>query len=196
MSILTSKLPTSLIIGGEHYEINTDFRVGIQFENLLNDKELTDEEILNKAIELYYPIIPQDLEEAISQMLWFYRCGKEIEEPKGQSKQAKDIYSFEYDADSIYSGFLDQYGIDLQEVECLHWWKFKALFAALKEDTDISKKMSIRAMDLNSLSKEQREYYSKMKKIYAIPRDKDEVNSQSRLDEILMNGGTLSELEE
>lgn len=196
MSILTSKLPTSLIIGGEHYEINTDFRVGINFENMLNDKTLTDEEILNKAIELYFPIIPGDLEEAIKEMLWFYRCGKEIEESKGQSKQAKEIYSFEYDADSIYSGFLDQYGIDLQEIDYLHWFKFKALFGALKEDTDISKKMSIRAMDLNSLSKEQKEYYTKMKKIYAIPRDEDEVKAQSRLDEILMNGGTLSELEE
>lgn len=194
MSILTSKLPTSLIIGGQHYGVNTDFRISIQFEELLNDKTLSDEEILNRAIELYYPIIPQDLEEAIKEMLWFYRCGKDIEESKGQISKAKDIYSFEHDADSIYSGFLDQYGIDLQEVDFLHWWKFKALFAALKEDTDISKKMSIRAMDLNSLSKEQREYYSKMKKIYAIPRDKDE--TQSKLDEILMNGGTLSELEE
>lgn len=194
MSILTSKLPTSLIIGGQNYKINTDFRIGIQFENILNDKTLSDEEILNKAIELYYPIVPQDLEEAIKQMLWFYRCGKEIEEQKGQSKQAKEIYSFEYDADSIYSGFLDQYRIDLQEVDYLHWWKFKALFGTLKEDTDISKKMSIRAMDLNSLSKEQKEYYIKMKKIYAIPRDEDEVKAQSRLDEILMNGGTLSEL--
>ena len=43
----------------------------------------------------------------------------------------------EFDNDLIYSAFKDQYSIDLQEIEYLHWWKFKAMFDALKDDNKI-----------------------------------------------------------
>ncbi|WP_242840658.1 Gp15 family bacteriophage protein [Clostridium hydrogeniformans] len=42
---------------------------------------------------------------------------------------------------------LDQYGADLQNVEYLHWWKFKAL----KEDNEIFKIMGYRYMDLGKI---------------------------------------------
>lgn len=191
MSILTKKLPTSLIIGGETYTINTDFRTSIEFEELLNNKTLEDEEIWNKALNLYYPIIPQDLEEAISQMLWFYRCGKELKETKeDETSNKEEIYSFEYDGDSICSAFKEQYNSDLTS-EYLHWWQFKAYFNSLNENTDIRKKMSIRSMDINKLPLEQREQYKKLKKAYEIPHNEDEEEIDD-LDLALMNGGDLT----
>ena len=39
-----------------------------------------------------------------------------------------------YDDDYIYSAFLSQYNIDLQDIKHLHWWKFKAMFKSLNED--------------------------------------------------------------
>lgn len=196
-NILVNKLPQYVEIGGAEVKINTDFRISIQFENLLKDTKLNDEEIFNKALSLYYPVLPpeEDINEAVQKMLWFYRCGKEYKEEKKAKKAQKEIYSFEYDADKIYSAFLDQYRVDLQECE-LHWWKFKAMFNSLKEDNEISKIMSIRAMDTSKLSKEQKEHYNKLKKIYAIPRSEEEIKHNKNLAEILKRGGDLSELKE
>ena len=80
------------------------------------------------------------------------------------------IYSFEHDAEYIYAAFLDQYGIDLQDIEHLHWWKFRALFKGLKEDTLISKIMGYRSIEItNNMSDSEKKYYRKMKQIYALP---------------------------
>jgi len=191
MSILTKQLPTSLIIGGKAYAINTDHRTSIEFEELLNNKTLEDKEIWDRALNLYYPIIPQDLSEAIQQMLWFYRCGKELKQTKENETSNKDeIYSFEYDGDSICSAFKEQYSIDLTN-EPLHWWRFKAYFNSLNENTDIRKKMSIRATDINKLPIEQREQYKKLKKAYEIPKDEEE-EEIDELDLALMNGEVLT----
>ena len=190
MSILTQKLPQVVIIEGLEVRIKTDFRTSIQFEQILKNKSLSDEEIWNQALNLYYPIIPENINEAINQMLWFYRCGKELKQNESEEKQHQEVYSFEHDADSIYNAFRSQYNVNLKEEEDLHWWEFKAMFNGFKEDTDIAKKMSIRAMDTNKLPLEQREYYKKLKKLYEIPRDEEE-EEIDELDLVLMNGGDL-----
>lgn len=214
MNLLTTKLPSKVRIGKYNYEINTDFRISIQFENLINDKYLQQEEIINRAIKLYYPItnmnitndskqeliiyynnFVENFNQAIDRMLWFHRCGKEKTTGKEESKiSVNEIYSYEYDSDLIYSAFLDQYRLDLQEQDKLHWWKFKALFNALREDNEIYKRMSVRAMDLNKLKGEEREHYKKLKKIYELPLQKEEQEINDRLNEILANGGSLNDL--
>ncbi|WP_404988097.1 bacteriophage Gp15 family protein [Clostridium culturomicium] len=197
MNILIDIVPTSVDIGGEDYEINSDFRTSILFELLMQDEGLSDEEKIIQALELYYPVIPQNLNEAVEQMLWFYRCDKEVREFKGKGtgKSSSQIYSFEYDDDYIYSAYLDQYGIDLQDIEYLHWWKFKAMFKALKEDNMIVKIMGYRSMDISKIKdKEQKEYYTKMKKLYEIPKSKNEVEKINDIEEALLNGGDLSKV--
>jgi hypothetical protein len=198
MNILIDLLPKSVEIGGAEYEINFDFRTSILFEMMMQDYQLSDKEKILKSLELYYPIIPEDIDkninEAIDKALWFYRGGKDI---KNQSSQAGDgkskkIYSFEYDDEYIYSAFLDQYNMDLQDVEDLHWWKFKAMFKALREDNEIVKIMGYRAMTIdNKMSKEQKEYYRKMKKLYEIPKSKNETEKINALEEALMGNGDL-----
>ena len=197
MNILIDIVPTSVDIEGEDYEINSDFRTSILFELLMQDEGLSDEEKIIQALELYYPVIPQNLNEAVEQMLWFYRCDKEVRESKGKGtgKSSSQIYSFEYDDDYIYSAYLDQYGIDLQDIEYLHWWKFKAMFKALKEDNMIVKIMGYRSMDISKIKdKEQKEYYSKMKKLYEIPKSKNEVEKINDIEEALLSGGDLSKV--
>ncbi len=193
MSLLLNKLPQFVNIGGTDFKINSDFRISICFEQLMQDITKDDNEIFSEALRMYYPeidIIP-DTQEAVNQMLWFYRCGKELKETK---KKSDEIYSFEHDSDYIYSAFLDQYKTDLQEIKYLHWWKFKAMFTSLKEDNEISKIMSIRATDASKLSKEQKEHYRKLKKIYALPRPKKEVEVNNAFEQALLNGGDISKL--
>lgn len=196
MNILIDIVPTSVTIEGAEYEINSNFRTSILFEMLMQDDEVDNEEKIVKAIELYYPLLPTNIDEAIDKILWFYRCGKEVTISKGVGKgKSEQIYNFDYDDEYIYSAFLDQYNIDLQDVEYLHWWKFKAMFKALKEDNEIVKIMGYRALDLKTIAdKKQKQFYSKVKKLYEIPKSKTEIEKINAIEEALLIGEDVVKL--
>lgn len=196
MNILIDPMPISIRIKDRNYKINSDFRVSILFEMLMQDDELTEQDKIVRALNLYYPIIPKDIDEAIKKIIYFYKCGKDEEDCKGnKSRKVEEIYSFDYDDEYIYSAFLSQYAIDLQDIEYLHWWKFKALFKSLKEDNMIVKIMGYRSTDIASIKdKNQKAYYKRMKKIYEIPHSKKEKEKINAIEEVLMNGGSLNNL--
>lgn len=194
MNILVDLLPIKIKVEDTEYPINTDFRSSILFELLMQDTEIENDKKTELALDLYYPTIPQNIDKAIEQLLWFYRCGKEIQEAKGYSNKSKDlIYSFDFDDMYIYSAFLDQYHIDLQDIEYLHWWKFKAMFYALKDDSTISKIMGYRSVEItNDMSNEQKKFYRQMKEIYKIPVSKSEDQRLNAIEYALLNGGNLT----
>ena len=197
MNILVDLLPIAVEIDNKNYEINSDFRTSILFELLMQDKSIGEEDKIFMALQLYYPVIPENINEAIEQMLWFYRCGKDITKSKGngKGKSVTQIYSFEYDDDYIYAAFIDQYNLDLQDIEYLHWWKFKAMFKALKEDNEIVKIMGYRSMDISKIKdKEQKAYYNKMRKLYEIPISKDEREKLDEITEALLIGKNINNL--
>ena len=165
----------------------------------MQDVEIEDEEKTIQALQLYYKKCPKNIDEAINKMLWFYSCGKEntLKADSKTGSSSEKIYDFDYDDEYIYSAFLDQYGIDLNEIEYLHWWKFKAMFKALKEDNEIVKIMGYRSIDLSKVDdKKQKEFYKKMKKTYEIPIaiSKDEKEKIDKINEILRNGGDISKV--
>lgn len=202
MSLLTSRMPKSIAIDNMEFHLNTNFRNSIVFEDLILNEDISKEEVQEKAISLYYnqPIIDRFKNAALQGIMWFYSCGRPIEETEGRkeqysSKKGSDIYSFKYDDEYIYSAFLDQYNIDLQDIDYLHWWKFKAMFKSLKSDNKIVEIMGYRNMDLNSIKDtDQKAFYKKMQDIYKLPEiiNKDELEKQRKLEEALLNGGDLS----
>lgn len=196
-NILLDILPETVDIDGIEYRINSDFRISILFELLMQDDELGKRQKLVQGLQLYYPEIPHNVTMAVDKMIWFYRCGKETGNGGhgSGSGRAKQIYSFEYDDDYIYAAFLEQYGIDLQDIEELHWWKFRALFRGLSEDTEFVKIMGYRSVKINSkMSKEQREFYKKMQSIHALPITDAERKADELLTEALLNGGDITGL--
>ena len=197
MSILIDIVPQTVLIDKKEYEINSDFRTSILFELLMQDKSIEDENKIFMSLRLYYPVIPENINEAVDKMTWFYRCGKDIRSSKSKSKgkSVTQIYNFEYDDDYIFSAFIDQYNIDLQDIEYLHWWKFKAMFKGLKEDNLIVKIIGYRSMDLSKIKdKEQKAFYKKMQKLYEIPIPKDEDEKINEINKILLNGGDISKV--
>ena len=200
MNILIDLLPEKVEIEDIEYDINSDFRTSMLFELMMSDNELTNKQQVEQTLMLYYPKLPEDIDEAMEQLLWFYRCGKDIIRSKGNGNSAKgkstQIYDFDFDDDYIYSAFLDQYGIDLQDAD-LHWWKFKALFKSLKEDNEIVKIMGYRSTDLTKIKdKEQKNHYKKMKDLYKIQSNisKSETEKLESIEKALLNGGDLSKL--
>ena len=205
----------SVDIGSETYKIDADFRTIMNVEGIIFGKEVTDgqkmfaEEMMKEidieekdaianakyydALKLFYEDnIPDDLEEAMEKMLWFYSCGKEDEQTKAKTK--KKVISFEYDFDYINAGFMQDYKIDLFEVDFLHWWKFMSLFSALHDDCKICEIIGYRGAELKNFDKEQRKRIREMQKIYALPDDisKEEKKRQDEITQILLNGGDLS----
>lgn len=197
MNLILDGLPEVVEIAGTSVKIDTSFRTGIIFEEMLSDPELPDEDKLLTMLELYYPGIVFDettIREAIEKIFWFYRCGSEPRQTTGGDEGGETVFSYEYDADYIYAGFMSAYRIDLAK-ETLHWWQFRALFRSLPEDTQIMKIIGYRSMKISpKLSKEQKEHYKRMKRMYALPERYEQTKAESDLTEILMNGGDPSAL--
>ena len=114
--------------------------------------------------------------------------------PQSKTKTKKKVISFEYDFDYINAGFMQDYKIDLFEVDFLHWWKFMSLFSALHDDCKICEIIGYRGAELKNFDKEQRKRIREMQKIYALPDDisKEEKKRQDEITQILLNGGDLS----
>ena len=169
-NLLINKLPQHTDSG---MRIRTDFRESIKFELLMQDRTIEDERKVKMILNLYYYRTEQikDVKKALEEIVWFYKGGDKKENTnRTKNDNKKQIYSYEFDAEYIYSAFMQQYKIDLNSIKYLHWWKFKALFTNLSEDVLFSKIMKYRAIELSSIKdKEMKKFYKKMKRIYALP---------------------------
>ena len=94
---------------------------------------------------------------------------------KSQSEGGDRLFSLKYDAEYIYSSFLQAYGIDLIDAQnSLHWKKFNALLNGLPSDTKFAEVLKIRSYKpQKGDSKQYKESMRKLKKEYALPKDFD-----------------------
>lgn len=178
-NILIDLLPTSVEVGGRSFDINTDFRTGILLEQLFADREYSQQDKLSMAITLYFGNqLVDDLRDAIDQIQWFYSVGKEkfaateneVSDRRSKIRKPERVLDYDIDAPLIYSSFLTQYGLDLQDVESLHWWKFHAMLHGLKDDLPLSRIMLYRGIDLNTIKDTKlRKQYASLKAKYKLP---------------------------
>ena len=102
------------------------------------------------------------------------------------------IMDYEVDAEAIYAGFRQQYGIDLLRAN-LHWYEFRALLSGLSEYTVAAK---IRQIAPDDVDKKHRAAFIRVRDALAItPRvSKAEQLLQEELDRRLANGEDPSEI--
>lgn len=195
MNMLTDSVPDSLNIAGTDYIINTDFRVWLKFETFLSEDSDDAENVLLKIKNLIFrdKNPPAELDEDTTErILWFYRCGKE---PRSNtSGSGKEIFSYDYDDGYIVAAFWEQYRIDLSKAN-LHWWIFHSLMMSLSDSTEFVKIMSYRAIEISpKMSAEQRNFYTKMKKQYKLPINKEVEKQFSDIENALLNGEDIDNL--
>ena len=172
-NILLDNLPKVTPSG---LKIRTDFRESIKFELLMQDNKIIESDKLKLALNLYYDEIV-DVKKALEDMIWFYKgnvATKQIEISKSNHKNdktnKKQIYSYEFDDKYIFSAFMEQYRIDLNNIRYMHWWKFKTLLEGLNENIQFVKIMGYRAIELSKIKdKEERKKYKELQSIYALP---------------------------
>jgi hypothetical protein len=112
------------------YKINTDFRIAIKCENVVNDTTITDEE---RAMAIIYLLFGEkglksnDKLALLDKAKNYLSCGKEIKQSNIATKPDMD---FEEDMDYIEASFMSDYHIDLSNTK-MHWWKFNKLINGL-----------------------------------------------------------------
>lgn len=178
MNILLDKLPEAVEIDGVRYRIRTDWRVWARFELVMLDGAISPEAKAAELLAACYIDLPPSLDKAFAAMLDFY-AGADGKKAGRDEGKGRPVYSFDYDAQAITAAFWAQYGIDITTTD-MHWWKFKALFGALGEDTQLVKTMQYRSVDLSKIKdKEQRAHYRKLKRLYALPDNRSEEEKEA-----------------
>lgn len=170
MNVLCDQFPEYVNVHGRRYEIETDFREWIRFLNLICDEQVPWQTRAGLMLRWYRRDIPEDLEAAIyalGEFLSAWKLYENLHEEDQRDNEGvnhnKPAFSFEEDAGCIYSAFMECYGIDLETVEYMHWWKFRTLFDWLPENTEIKQRIYYRTLDLKTIKdKEER---SRVKRI-------------------------------
>lgn len=200
MSVLTVPFPTWLQIDGVNCPIHSDFRTVLRCYEILGDKKELSRDEMVEVLSMFYVRQRCYTEEHIDKMFWFFSCGREKEKKVFPRKIAginnKQSFDFVEDAELIYAGFMQQYGIDLQTEE-MHWWKFMILLENLGSDTKLQRVMEYRTIDTKNkdLSKREREFYSAMQRYFALERKISEMPDRvKRIEEALLKGEDISGL--
>lgn len=177
MNLFYETFPDMINIHGKDVPIVTDFREYIRLLYMLKCDEISD---LQKWIilgEYFLAEVPVD-EEAISAMTAFVMMepldppNSEEEEDGEQQSPQKNLFSYEIDYPFILSGFLRDYGIDLETVEYLHWWKFRMLFDGLSEDTEIKQRIMYRGINLSDIKdQDERKRISRIQRRIQLPME-------------------------
>lgn len=191
MLSLTDTPLSAIKFDGETYQIN------LAFDNVIKYLELVEDDSENKeleALKLFFgnqeiPLDPDFIESS------FKLINEAITKSAYQGNSSKDwsmniapqhIYSYEQDADAIYSSFMMQYHIDLlKERGKMHWCVFRALFDGLGEDTPIQRIIELRQKNLIDVPDEQRGKVMQLQQYYALklkkPKTEEDVFNSSSL---------------
>lgn len=183
MSILTEKLPDYIEVNNKKYPINSDFRHWIKVTGIVfgNDSEF--KKLANVFCEVFSELPDAPAGEILSAVMSFYSPPQKINATEN-NKAGKRQYDFDYDAELIYSAFLQQYGIDLSCVK-MHWWQFKALFDGLNDSTQFIKVVGYRSIKLSDIKdKEQKKYYRKMKQLYKLPDTRTQEEKEQAMNDM------------
>lgn len=170
--LLTDALPT--VWHGRR--IDPDFRHMVRLSAAYSHGEVEADPVgfARQLCEQFYTerFSPSDLQEKYSWLIEFYCAGEQAAEPAAakpaSGHDTGPAFDYRCDAPYIVAAFQQAYGIDLTR-EKLHWFRFRALFAALPEDTLMAKIMGWRSADLADYEGSMREHYAALKERFALP---------------------------
>lgn len=124
-------LPRSVLLDGQEYRINADFRTALDIFEVLNDPELSRQEQAGLALGFFYPdlkTIPQEkLQEALEECFRFLSGGQE------SSENGPALMSWEQDFPYIIAPVNRVVGREIRELEFFHWWSFLGAYMEIGE---------------------------------------------------------------
>ena len=125
-------MPTSLVIGGVGFSIQTDFRKVLNMLSMLRDPELEADEKAAALLMLVYPdyqeIPRQRYQEAIDRAVEFIDMGI-----GGQNSPKPTTMDWEQDAPIILPAVNRVMGQEVWAMPYLHWWTFLGAYMEIGE---------------------------------------------------------------
>lgn len=195
---LSRKLTDELVLDEDVYPMNISFNKVLKVIELINDDDIEELYKPYLALQIFTDVdftqaLTPEQATAIFKMIFEEHirvipakdtapvldlAGNPIKSKirsKSQSEGTKRLFSLKYDAEYIYSSFLQAYGIDLIDAQnSLHWKKFNALLNGLPSDTKFAEVLKIRSYKpQKGDSKQYKESMRELKKEYALPDDFD-----------------------
>lgn len=172
-NVLLDRLPTEY----EGFPIDSDFQIGIQIMQVLENGEMSQQEQIGTALSLLFlqedgegNLLPiPDAQTAVEGLVWFLTDWNHDHNNKVDKTCVTD-----YDIDQwrIYSAFRQHYGINLN-TDKLHFWEYMGLLTTLPECA-YTRVIDIRSKKITSkMGKDERKAYTELKKVYAIDQPKE-----------------------
>lgn len=173
--------PETVTADGREYPIITDFREWFRFADMLEDKELSKKEKLLLMAGWLLEKPDRITSELVDGLCGFYRAKKlepdkpeDIDNEENEPVAAPPVISWKIDAGCIIGDFMRFYRIDLLAAE-MHWWRFRLLFSALPDDSQIMKRIAYRSIDPGMIKSDtERKRILRLKQLYALPFELDD----------------------
>lgn len=177
-NVMLDKLPTEY----KGYPINSDFRIGIQMFQALSDNDLTDMEKMSMSCALLFEVdgVTEYPDMATMQegVHWFLSDWY-TDNPVKDNKESKKDMDYDVDQWRIFSAFLTQFGINLNEVD-MHFWVFMGLLSTL-EECSFTRIVDIRTKKINPKMKpSDKAELKKVKERYALEQVEEEMTPQEK----------------
>ena len=170
MDLTSRALPDTVTVGGRAFHVHTDYRVWMRFE--IERMKMRE----GKGLNVGYLFVDEKPKRCdIRDLLKFAHPVDVLPRSIGHSSGAIAL-DYEIDSDLIYSAILGQYGIDLIDVEHLHWHKFLALIKGLNNSTKLREIMGYRCY-VKQRSKT--DPYEELKYAWSIERTTEEEQEET-----------------
>lgn len=155
------ELPSCLECDGTFFEVNTDFRVWIEFEYRLRVMH-----------QMWRGIFKNEVPRSTD----WYQSAIEFLQSKNETPRSSGsggVRALDYimDGDYIVAAFQQAYNIDLTAIEYLHWHRFNALMNGLPDSTKLAKIMGYRVWQPSN--KDSEAQMKELKNIWALPEPED-----------------------
>lgn len=180
INILYEPFPDSITADGQTFRVPTDYREWLRFADMLADQELQPEEKAYLCGKWLDPEPDLITESVVTALLGFYRAdGLHPEPPEPDEEDEPEpphppYFDWKIDATFLLGDFRHYYGIDLL-TDGLHWWKFRALFEALPDDSRCMKRIAYRSADISQIrNKAERARIARIQKQIALPYEFDD----------------------
>lgn len=178
---LTGSSEEFVQFNGTNYYLNLAYPVVLMAFDILRDKGLSELERLHLALALLVKgnsinsLKPAEQEELLSEIFKQHIDLKEHELAAKLFKSKGKVFDFDIDAGRIAASFMQQYQIDLTDVQernKISWAFFNALLDGLSPDTPFRQATAYRIMEIpDDATSEQKQQLQKMKTLYALTPD-------------------------
>ena len=169
MDLTIKSLPNTVNVGGKDFSIYTDFRIWMKFEIAVSKLKCGEKMDVSYLFKNDMPVFCN-----IVELFTFSRPQSPL--PRQKTHRDVIVLDYELDGELIYSAFLGQYGIDLCEVEELHWHKFLALLKGLNESTRLREVMGYRCYQ-KSVNKN-KDVYEELRRAWEIEHISEEEKAE------------------